>query len=100
MQNLQQPDLQRIELTDAATGSRAKILAGFGFNCYSFEPVVDGERIETLWSAPDFEAGTARPSGSGIPILFPFAGRMRGTKFEFNGKEYNLPPGDALGNAI
>lgn len=93
-------DLQKIELTDAATGSRAKILAGFGFNCYSFEAVHGGERIETLWAAPDFEAGTARPSGSGIPILFPFAGRIRGTRFEFEGREYTLTAGDAMGNAI
>jgi len=93
-------DLQKIGLADPATGSRAKILAGFGFNCYSFEAVHDSERIETLWAAPDFEAGTARPSGSGIPILFPFAGRIRGTRFEFDGREYTLTPGDNVGNAI
>ncbi|MBI3468337.1 MAG: aldose 1-epimerase, partial [Planctomycetes bacterium] len=77
-----------------------QILAGFGFNCYSFEVMRDGELIETLWSAPDFETGTARPSGSGIPILFPFAGRIRGTRFGFDGREYELTPGDAMGNAI
>ena len=93
-------NLNRIELRDETTGATAKILAGFGFNCYSFRPVIDGETIEVLWSHPEFDKGGERPSGSGIPLLFPFPGRLRGTSLEFRGKSYALGPGDAFGNAI
>jgi aldose 1-epimerase len=56
--------------------------------------------IQVLWSAPDFAAGTARPSGSGIPILFPFPGRIQGTVLRWEGRDYPLKEGDNRGNAI
>lgn len=89
-----------IELVDNETGCRAKIAPQRGFNCYSFEAVVDCQRHEVLWSAPGFDRGEGRASGSGIPLLFPFAGRIRGTSFSWEGKTYELSPGDAHGNAI
>lgn len=92
--------LPSLELRDPATGSSAKILTGFGFNCYSFQPVVAGEAIEVLWSAPDFDSGQQRPSHSGIPLLFPFPGRLAGTEFTFGGQTYSLEAADGRGNAI
>jgi aldose 1-epimerase len=89
-----------IELHDAAAGTRARILAGFGFNCYSLQAIHRGTPIELLWSVPDFESGLQRPSRSGIPILFPFPGRIAGTTFRFQGREYPLEAGDDFGNAI
>ena len=71
-----------------------------GFNCYRFAAAQSAGPTEVLWSAPDFSAGTGRPSGSGIPLMFPFAGRIRGTSFRFDGKDYALEAGDGLGNAI
>ena len=53
-----------------------------------------------MWAAPDFTSGRERPSGSGIPILFPFPGRVRGTQLQWRGKRYSLREGDGLGNAI
>jgi aldose 1-epimerase len=32
--------------------------------------------------------------------MFPFAGRIRGTSFQFDGRTYSLEAGDGLGNAI
>ena len=92
--------LELIQLTDNATGSSAKVLAGFGFNCYEFRAVHLGEPVDVLWSAPGFESGQERPSHSGIPILFPFPGRIGGTSFEFKGRKYPLEEGDGRGNAI
>lgn len=89
-----------IELHDPATGCRARIAPQRGFNCYSFEADAGGQPHELLWSAPGFERGAERASGSGIPLLFPFAGRIRGTEFRWQNKNYELPPGDPLGNAI
>ncbi len=56
--------------------------------------------LEVLWSVPEFDQGAGRPSGSGIPLMFPFAGRIRGVSFDFEGRSYALQAGDGLGNAI
>ena len=42
------------------TGAAALIQTAFGFNCYSFRAVVDGQEHETLWSAPGFEDDKSR----------------------------------------
>jgi aldose 1-epimerase len=89
-----------LEIVDRDTGSSARILASLGFNCFSWRPLLaDGPR-EMIWADEGFEAGDKRPSGSGIPLLFPFPGRISGAAFEFAGREFRLEPGDAFGNAI
>jgi aldose 1-epimerase len=92
--------LESFTISDAANGARAKILPGLGFNCYSFEAATPAGPLEVLWSAPGFATGAGKATGSGIPLMFPFAGRIRGTVFRFEGKEYRLEAGDGLGNAI
>jgi aldose 1-epimerase len=87
-------------IKDAVSGAQAKVLPTVGFNCYSFVAVHSAGPIEVLWSAADFAAGAGRPSGSGIPLMFPFAGRIRGTSFRFDGQQHALPASDGLGNAI
>lgn len=93
-------NLQVLSLRDASTGASARILVGLGFNCFSFQPVVGKQPIEVLWSTPEATAGTLKPSRFGIPILFPFGGRIRGTSFRYSGNTYPLEIGDDLGNAI
>jgi aldose 1-epimerase len=62
---------------------------------------VDGARaVEVLYAPPGFEQGQERPSRGGIPLLFPFPGRIAGTSFTWEGKRYELEAGDAFGNAI
>lgn len=92
--------MEIIKLTDERTGSTAEILPGFGFNCFRFVAMAEGQPVDVLWSAPNFAAGSERPSGSGIPLLFPFPGRIRQGKFTWQGRRYEIPPGDPLGNAI
>src|ERR1700677_4023705 len=90
-----------VTLRDAKTGSSAKVLVGFGFNCYSFSARVADEPIEVLWATPSFDAGTQRPSGSGIPVLFPFPGRLRGRQLHYHGHSYEIgDQEDQHGNAI
>jgi aldose 1-epimerase len=93
-------DPQILELRDEASGASARILAGLGFNCFSFRPGTAAGNHDVLWAAQGFETGTQRPSGSGIPILFPFAGRLRGKCLAFRGREYALDSDDGFGNAI
>lgn len=89
-----------IEIVDKSSGSSAKIAPELGFNCFAFTAQVEGHAVDVLWAADDFEAGTARPSGSGIPLLFPFPGRLKGTRLTWEGRDYSLPEGDGRGNAI
>src|SRR5258707_12428701 len=89
-----------LTLVDPASGALAKVLPEVGFNCFSYAPIIDGEPVELLWSAPDFEYVGTRPTASGIPILFPFAGRLRGTKLAFGGHDWPLVIDERLGFAI
>lgn len=91
---------QVVGITDRESGSSAQVLASVGFNCFSWRPVfADGPR-EMLWADPSFAAGDKRPSSGGIPLLFPFPGRIGGAAYRFEGREYRLEPSDAFGNAI
>jgi aldose 1-epimerase len=92
--------VETIQLTDAVTGSEATILAGFGFNCCRFRVVLDGRIIDVLWAEAEFETGEKRASGSGIPILFPYPGRLRGKSLIWEGREWPLEGDDHRGNAI
>lgn len=89
-----------VTLHDRDSSSTAQVLPGFGFNCYRLAIDDGGEPVELLWADPALDEGGARPSGSGIPVLFPFPGRLPGDTVEFAGKQYTLAHRDALGNAI
>ena len=78
----------------------AHILPEFGFNMYELAVVVEGTPVSVLWYDDGILTGNARPSGSGIPILFPFAGRLHGTTLHWDGQQYELEPDDGMGNAI
>lgn len=77
-----------IRSTDST--ATARIRADIGFNCFSFEAPVNGELIETLWFEPAFAGGAGRPSRSGIPVLFPFAGRIRESQYRWRDREYTI----------
>ena len=91
---------QIAEISDCESGARARVLVSLGFNCFSWRPVLDDGPREMLWADAAFDNGDKRPSGSGIPLLFPFPGRIGAAKYHFNGRDYELEPGDAFGNAI
>jgi aldose 1-epimerase len=89
-----------VTIADPSTGSEARILAGLGFNCYSWRPTLDDGPREMLWADPNFTSGQEKPSRSGIPLLFPFPGRIGQAKYSFGGRDYQLEPNEPLGNAI
>lgn len=92
--------IEVITIQDSATGSQASLAPSLGFNCFSFLAKSHASEYEVLWSDPEFTSGTARPSRSGIPILFPFAGRIRGGSYRFEGREYELELAPGTTNAI
>jgi aldose 1-epimerase len=89
-----------VKIADATSGADAKLLVSQGFNCFSWRPALDDGPREMLWSHPELASGGPSPSGSGIPLLFPFPGRIGQAKYSFGGRDYQLEPGDAFGNAI
>lgn len=91
---------QTITIGDVQSGASATILASYGFNCYSFRASFGGDSQEVLWAMNGFESGTLKPSASGIPILFPYPGRLRGDHLEYQGRRYPQEVFDPHGNAI
>jgi aldose 1-epimerase len=89
-----------VTLCDASAGTSAEILVSQGFNCFRFTALGGDRPVEVIYAPPDFAKGHSRPSSGGIPILFPFPGRIPGTVFHWKGQQYQLEPGDAIGNAI
>lgn len=83
--------MPRIELHDSRTGTTAWIKPEIGFNCFRFAVTLGGETVEVIDSLPGFEEGIDRPTRSGIPLLFPFPNRIRGGRFSWDGKSYQLP---------
>lgn len=83
-----------------ANGTYARVLVSLGFNCFDFRVVTDTGPVPVLWSEDGFDQGDKRASGSGIPLLFPFPGRIAGTTFVWDGQQYPLSAGDGRGNAI
>jgi aldose 1-epimerase len=93
--------LETIKIEHSASGTQAHIAPAIGFNCYSFLAAAEGETLELLWHDPELLAGKAKPTRSGIPILFPFAGRILGRKLTFEGRSFELnEPGDQFNNPI
>src|SRR5215211_6451262 len=88
-----------ITIVDDATGSTAIILAGMGFNCFAFRPVVDGTPLDVIWAEEGFGPGSAVDL-NGIPLLFPFAGRLAGDSFSFEGKTYRVTGANVAGGNV
>ena len=92
-------------LNDPATGSSARIATHLGFNCFDFTAQMNGdEQITVIDAAEGFADGDKAPSHSGIPLLFPFPNRIRGGRYSWEGKDYELPESlvgyEGAGNAI
>lgn len=95
-------DIITIQARDSA--STAQIAPEAGFNLFSFEAASEGHRIDVIDADPRFPADDLRPSGHGIPLLFPYPNRIRGGSFSWEGRSWQLPPErvqyDRTGNAI
>src|SRR3984957_6377863 len=83
-----------ISLSDGH-GSTAKIAPALGFNCFDFQARVATETIPVRDAPPQGARGGEKPSGHGIPILFPFPNRIRGGRYSWNGKDYEIAPSHA-----
>src|SRR5262245_14317289 len=72
----------------------AEVWPALGFNCFSWKTVKGGQELDLLYADPQlFDNG--RPTRSGIPILFPYPNRIRGGRFGWDGRRFQLPLTDA-----
>ncbi len=78
-----------ISLSDGRD-STAKIAPALGFNCFDFQARVGDETVPVIDASPQFARGSEKPSGHGIPILFPFPNRITAGRFSWNGKDYEI----------
>lgn len=75
--------------------ARAEVWPQWGFNCLKWQVRGDDAHWrDVLFHMPDWELNPV-PTRSGHPILFPFPGRLRGGRFTFEGKTYQLPLTDS-----
>lgn len=89
------------QLRDDQTGAFATIWPAFGNNCIEASlPAPDGQLIPVLLAPEHVDQVRERPSWWGIPLLFPWPGRIPGGAYAFEGQTYHLPVLDAEGNAI
>src|SRR5262249_6751286 len=67
-------------LSEITGQARAEIWPAGGFNCYRWQIPHDGADYDLLYADPQLFQG-AKPTRSGIPILFPFPNRIRDGRF-------------------
>lgn len=82
--------MEPLLLRDPRSGSTARIAAQLGFNCFEFLARVGRHTVNVIAAAPQFPTGGERPSWHGIPLLFPFPNRIRGGRFSWDGRDYDL----------
>ena len=87
-------------LEDRAVRSEAWVVPGIGLNLYRFSIERGDESIAVIDSPPTLEDLRREPYHYGVPVLFPFPGRIPQGRFTFGGRTYELAKLDEEGNAI
>jgi aldose 1-epimerase len=75
---------------------RAVLVPEAGCQCLSYSVGA----LQVIAGPTDPESWRQHPHRLGIPILFPWPGRVAGAQFTYRGRSYRLPVNDPLGNAI
>jgi len=84
-------------ITIEAQSERATIVPDAGCQCFDYRVA----SLKVIAGPPDLEVWRAHPFRSGIPLLFPWPGRVANGTFRFEGKEIRLPINEpAHGHAI
>jgi aldose 1-epimerase len=84
-------------VTLEAQSERAVIVPGAGCQCLSYR----AGALEVIAGPANPDAWREHPHRGGIPILFPWPGRIAGARFAFKGREYRVPVNEpARGNSI
>ena len=83
-------------ITLEAQSERAVIVPAAGCQCLSYR----AGTLDVVAGPASPDAWREHPHRGGIPILFPWPGRIAGARFTFEGREFRLPVNDPLGHSI
>jgi aldose 1-epimerase len=83
-------------ITIEAQSERAILVPEAGCQCLSYSV---GE-LEVIAGPDNPDSWRQHPHRLGIPILFPWPGRVAGAQFTYRGKSYRVPVNDPRGNSI
>jgi aldose 1-epimerase len=84
-------------ITLEAQSERAVIVPGAGCQCLSYR----AGTLEVIAGPADPDSWREHPHRGGIPLLFPWPGRVADARFTFKGREYKLPVNEpARGHSI
>lgn len=84
-------------ITLEAQSERAVIVPEAGCQCLSYSVGA----LDVIAGPPSPDSWRVHPHRGGVPILFPWPGRIAGARFTLKGREYSLPINEpALGHAI
>jgi aldose 1-epimerase len=83
------------ELIDTEGQIRAEVWPHWGLNCLRWQiRRADGHWADIFYVSPDWDYEPI-PTRNGHAVLFPFPGRLREGRFNFQAVEYQLPLNDA-----
>jgi aldose 1-epimerase len=86
--NISSASIVTVELiTLEAQSERAVIVPGAGCQCLSYR----AGALDVIAGPANSDAWREHPHRGGIPILFPWPGRIAGARFTFKGREYRMP---------
>jgi aldose 1-epimerase len=77
-------------LEDHDAQTRVWVCPALGYNAYRFSATLDGTEVAVLDPPPTLADLRAHPAWFGVPILFPFPGRVRQGRFVFRGRTYQM----------
>jgi aldose 1-epimerase len=84
-------------VTLEAQSERAVIVPAAGCQCLSYR----AGALDVIAGPASPDAWREHPHRGGIPILFPWPGRVAGARFTFDGREYRMPVNEpARGHSI
>ena len=76
------------------------MLPAVGFNCFSFQPLLDNQPVELLWSEESFSTGGADRRAAGFRFCFRFPAGCSGKTLRFGDREVPLVIDPKQGCAI
>ncbi|MCL6431348.1 MAG: aldose 1-epimerase [Anaerolineae bacterium] len=79
-------------LEDAAARAAAWVVPDVGFNLCRLSVEPDGHEVAIIDPPPILADLRRDPCSFGMPVLFPFPGRIPGCSFAFRGHHYRLTP--------
>jgi aldose 1-epimerase len=86
-----------IVLRDKESEAEAHIVPGIGANCVGWSVTKNGQSYEVIEhprTPPELKSNKFK---AGIPVLWPFPGRVRNARYNFEDQEYHLPITDKGG---